>query len=70
MRKPFFGVSDQVRHKLGCTATEDGYRLGISDLGSRGIVLSVCSKNKDADQLHTQFFNFSYAAFLVLTSIC
>ena len=23
VRKPVFGVSDQVRHKLGCTATED-----------------------------------------------
>ena len=34
-------VSDLVRHKPGCTATEDGWRLEISDLGSRGIVLSV-----------------------------
>ena len=42
-------VSDLVRHKPGCTATEDGYRLEISDLESRGIVL--CSKNKGADQL-------------------
>ena len=24
MRKPVFGVFDKVRHKLGCTATEDG----------------------------------------------
>ena len=23
-RKPVTGVPDQVRHKLGCTATEDG----------------------------------------------
>ena len=23
-RKPVFGVSDQVRHKPGCTTTEDG----------------------------------------------
>ena len=49
MRKPVFGVSDQVRHKLGCTAIEDGQRLEISDSGSRGIVL--CSENKGADQL-------------------
>ena len=35
--KPVLGVSDQVQHKPGCTATEDGYRLEISDLGSRGI---------------------------------
>ena len=38
MRKQFFGVSDQVRHKPGCTVKEDGWRLGISYLGSRGIV--------------------------------
>ena len=24
VRNPVFGVSDQVRHKPGCTATEDG----------------------------------------------
>ena len=41
LRKPVFGVSDQVRHKPGCTATEDGYSLEISDVGSRGIVLSI-----------------------------
>ena len=41
VRKPVFGVSDQVRHKPGCTVSEDGQRLEISDLGSRGIVLSV-----------------------------
>ena len=33
MRKPVFGVADQVQHKLGCTTTEDGQRLEISDLG-------------------------------------
>ena len=26
-----FGVFDQVRHKLGCTAAEDGLRLEILD---------------------------------------
>ena len=34
-------VSDLVRHKPGCTATEDGKRLENSDLESRGIVLSM-----------------------------
>ena len=24
LRKPFFGVSDQVRHKPGCAVTEEG----------------------------------------------
>ena len=41
VRKPVFGVSDKVRHKLDCTATEDGYRVEISDLGSKGIILSM-----------------------------
>ena len=35
------GFRPEVRHKPGCTATEDGKRLEITDLGSRGIVLSV-----------------------------
>ena len=39
MRKPVYGMSEQVQHKPACTATEDGYMLEISDLGSRGIVL-------------------------------
>ena len=34
-------VFEQVRHKLGCTVTEDGQRLEILDLESRGIVLSM-----------------------------
>ena len=33
-------VSDLVPHKPGCTVTEDGQRLEISDLESRGIILS------------------------------
>ena len=41
VKKSVFGVLDQVPHKPGCAATEDGERLEISDLGSRGIVLSV-----------------------------
>ena len=41
VRKPVFGVSEQVGHKPGCSATEDGSRLEISDLSSRGIVLST-----------------------------
>ena len=41
VRKPVFGVSEQVRHKPGCTATEDGKRLGISYAGSRGITAKL-----------------------------
>ena len=39
MRKPVFRVSDQVGHKVGCIATEDGKRLEISDLEGRGVLL-------------------------------
>ena len=42
-RNPVFGVTDQVRHKPGCTATEDGQRLEFSDLGSRGIAQLICA---------------------------
>ena len=45
-RKPIFGASDQVRHKPGCTASEDGWRLEISYLGRRGIVLSAQQKQR------------------------
>ena len=41
MIKPVFGISEKARHKPGCTASGDGQRLEISDLGSRGIVLSI-----------------------------
>ena len=39
MRKHFLGVSDQVPHKQGSTATDDGKMLEISDLGRRRIVV-------------------------------
>ena len=38
MTKPVF---DQVRHKPGCTATGDGYRLEILDIKSTWIVLPM-----------------------------
>ena len=34
-------VPEQVRHKSGCTVTEAGYMVEMSDLRRRGIVLSV-----------------------------
>ena len=39
--KSVLGVSMQVQHKLGCTASGNGKRLEFSDLESRGIVLSL-----------------------------
>ena len=41
VRKTVFGIFDLVPHKPDCTSIEDGERLEISDLGRRGIVLSV-----------------------------
>ena len=41
VRKPVFGVSDQFRHKPGCTTIDDGLRLAILDLGSKAIVQSM-----------------------------
>ena len=41
VRKPVFGVSDNVRHKPGYTTTEDDWRIEISYLVSRGTVISV-----------------------------
>ena len=40
--KTYLWVSAQVRHKQGCTTTEDDYSYGLKfwDVGSRGIVLS------------------------------
>ena len=40
-RNTVFGVSDQVRHKPSCLATEDGSRLEISYLRSRVVVLAM-----------------------------
>ena len=60
MRKPVFWVFNQVRHKPGCTTTEDGERLELWDVESRGI----CSKNKGIDQLrgdHTADLHFVFA---------
>ena len=46
MITPVFEVSEKVSHKPGCTTKENGdlkksKMLQISDLGSRGIVLSM-----------------------------
>ena len=42
--KPDIVVSDQVQHKPGCPANENGWRLETSDLGRRGVVL--CTEKK------------------------
>ena len=44
-------VSNWVGHKQGCTTTEDGYRLEISDLGSTVIILSMKLKQVVTAQL-------------------
>ena len=42
-RKPVFGVSDQVRLKPACLASEASWRLDISDIETRDI-LSINEK--------------------------
>ena len=51
-RKPVFVVSNQVRHKLGCTAKEDGQRLEMAVLEKVEELYHLCSENKGVDQLH------------------
>ena len=48
VRKPVFGVSDQVRHKPGCTTTEDGLKFRIKEVEG---LYYLCSENIGADQL-------------------
>ena len=52
MRKPVFGVSDQVRHKPDCTATEfnkaGGLKFWIYEVEG---LYYPSSENKGADQL-------------------
>ena len=46
VRKPVFGVFDQVLHKLGCAVTADDWRLENLDLERGGIVLSMKRKQR------------------------
>ena len=50
LRKPVFGISDQVRHKPGCTATEMawGLKFRIQEVEE---FYYPYSENKGADQL-------------------
>ena len=50
MRNPVSVVSDYVRHKPYCTATNDSYRL--QDIGSRVALLSM-ERKEGADQLRS-----------------
>ena len=53
MRKRVFGVSDKFRHKPGCTASENGYRLEMSDFANIEGLYYPYSENKGADQLRS-----------------
>ena len=46
MRKPVFGVFDQIRLKPICAATEASYKLEISDIETRDFILSRQRKTK------------------------
>ena len=63
MRNPVFRVSDQVRHKSGCTAAEDCYWLEILDLG-RGTIYVAKTKALISCTVTAQLicaFVFTYA---------
>ena len=77
MRKAVFGVSDQVPHKPGSTTTQDGLRLEISYLESRGIVQSASlfshMQNASFPLMRLNFQNFNkvfsvFSLFLVSDS--
>ena len=55
-RKPVFQVSNQVRHEQSCMATEDGYRLEVSDLGSKGIVFYVAKTKVLSYKPHREIY--------------
>ena len=44
MRKPTIWDCNQVQYKPACTVTEAGWKLEISDLRRRGIVLCVVKR--------------------------
>ena len=46
MRKPVFGVSDQLKLKPACSASETSYSLESSAIASRDIILSRQRKTK------------------------
>ena len=59
MRKPVLGVSDQVRLKPGCSATEDCKRLEILYLKGVEGLYYPCSENKGTKLICV--FVFAYA---------
>ena len=72
MRKSVFGVIDQVRHKLGCIANVDDYRLEISDLGGKGLALShnVAKTKKIISCAVTTQRNWAADQHLLFSHIC
>ena len=50
MRKPVFGISNQVLHNPGCTATEDARGLKLR-IKVEEVLHYTGSENKDTDQL-------------------
>ena len=64
-RKPVFGVSDQVRLKPACSATEASYRLEISDIETRGIILSRQRTTSAQSDLHLCCSHMAKTGFLM-----
>ena len=63
MRKPVFGVSDQVPHKPACTKQKMARGLKVRIKEEEGLYY-LCSENKSVDQLRGKLicvFVFAYA---------
>ena len=52
VRKPVFGVSDQVMRKQACTATETSYKIEILLVASLDMILSNKRITKALNRLH------------------
>ena len=68
-RKPVFGVSDQVRLKLACSADETSQGLKISDIETRDIILSRQRTTKVLIRLRGCSWRGSYGKIGVIQNI-
>ena len=55
-------VSEQIRHRPSSTGTEDGVRLDILDLESRGIALSIKRRQRAPIRFAVSAHLFSHNA--------
>ena len=69
MTKPVFSISNPVRHKLDCTAREDGLGFDFFIKRVDGII-SICSENKGVDQLCSNYTADLLLCFCICKNAC